>query len=183
MGGVPAQLVPDNPKVGVTRANWYEPGLNRTYLDLATHYGRDFAGLTAAPARQGQSRSRRAGGRALDPGAAAQSTLLLARAELLGPVVTDAQLTNRLPEVRMPVDSAAVAELKRRAPSGAEPFNLVCFAFLLMSTSLVSKDARCRCSAIHALASVAVANGLTVIGWLSEVMTSTENPSPTGITQ
>ena len=38
MGGVPAQLVPDNPKVGVHRANWYEPGLNRTYLDLATHY-------------------------------------------------------------------------------------------------------------------------------------------------
>src|SRR5215831_17833972 len=39
IGGVPAQLVPDNPKVGVTRANWYEPGLNRTYLDLAAHYG------------------------------------------------------------------------------------------------------------------------------------------------
>jgi transposase len=39
MGGVPAQLVPDNPKVGVDRANWYEPGLNRTYLALATHYG------------------------------------------------------------------------------------------------------------------------------------------------
>src|SRR3954471_12676931 len=39
MGGVPAQLVPENPKVGVARANWYEPGLNRTYLDLATHYG------------------------------------------------------------------------------------------------------------------------------------------------
>jgi len=38
MGGAPAQLVPDNPKVGVTGANWYEPGLNRTYLDLATHY-------------------------------------------------------------------------------------------------------------------------------------------------
>jgi transposase len=36
---VPAQLVPDNPRVGVDRANWYEPGLNRTYLDLATHYG------------------------------------------------------------------------------------------------------------------------------------------------
>ena len=30
MGGVPAQLVPDNPRVGVDRANWYEPGLNRT---------------------------------------------------------------------------------------------------------------------------------------------------------
>jgi len=39
MGGVPAQLVPDNPKVGVDRANWYEPGLNRTYLGLAAHYG------------------------------------------------------------------------------------------------------------------------------------------------
>jgi transposase len=39
MGGVPAQVVPDNPKVGVTRANWYEPGLKRTYLNLATHYG------------------------------------------------------------------------------------------------------------------------------------------------
>ena len=39
LGGVPAQLVPDNPKVGVDRANWYEPGLNRTYLDMATHYG------------------------------------------------------------------------------------------------------------------------------------------------
>ena len=38
MGGVAAQLVPDNPKVGVDRANWYEPGLNRTYLELATHY-------------------------------------------------------------------------------------------------------------------------------------------------
>ena len=31
--------MPDNPRVGVDRANWYEPGLNRTYLDLATHYG------------------------------------------------------------------------------------------------------------------------------------------------
>ena len=38
MGGVPPQLVPDNSKVGIDRASWYEPGLNRTYLDLATHY-------------------------------------------------------------------------------------------------------------------------------------------------
>jgi transposase len=35
--------------VGVTRANWYEPGLNRTYLDLATHYGT--AILPARPRR------------------------------------------------------------------------------------------------------------------------------------
>ncbi len=39
LGGVPAQLVPDNPKVGVDRANWYEAGLHRTFLDMATHYG------------------------------------------------------------------------------------------------------------------------------------------------
>src|SRR4051812_36147623 len=39
MGGEPAQLVPENSKVGVDRANWYEPGLNRTYLDMAAHYG------------------------------------------------------------------------------------------------------------------------------------------------
>ncbi len=39
LGGVPRQIVPDNPKVGVTKALWYEPGLNRTYLDLAAHYG------------------------------------------------------------------------------------------------------------------------------------------------
>src|SRR6201993_2463279 len=25
-------------RTGVDRANWYEPGLNRTYLELATHY-------------------------------------------------------------------------------------------------------------------------------------------------
>ncbi|HUC63963.1 MAG TPA: IS21 family transposase [Stellaceae bacterium] len=38
IGGVPRQIVPDNPKVGVLKANWYEPGLNPTYQDLATHY-------------------------------------------------------------------------------------------------------------------------------------------------
>jgi transposase len=39
IGGVPRQIVPDNPKVGVLNANWYEPGLNPTYQDFATHYG------------------------------------------------------------------------------------------------------------------------------------------------
>ncbi len=39
LGGVPRQLVPDNLRSGVLRANWYEPGLNPTYLDLASHYG------------------------------------------------------------------------------------------------------------------------------------------------
>ena len=79
MGGVPAQLVPDNPKVGVDRANWYEPGLNRTYLDLAAHYG-----TAILPTRVRKPRDKakvevgRARGRALDPGAPAQPPLLLA---------------------------------------------------------------------------------------------------------
>src|SRR3954447_21982389 len=35
----PEEPAPAKAGVGVDRANWYEPGLNRTYLDLATHYG------------------------------------------------------------------------------------------------------------------------------------------------
>jgi transposase len=38
-GGSPALWVPDNLKSGVTRANYYEPEINRTYAELAAHYG------------------------------------------------------------------------------------------------------------------------------------------------
>ena len=38
-GGVPEVLVPDNLRSGVTTAHRYEPELNPTYQDLATHYG------------------------------------------------------------------------------------------------------------------------------------------------
>ena len=38
-GGVPELLVPDNLASGVTRAHRYEPVLNRTYREMATHYG------------------------------------------------------------------------------------------------------------------------------------------------
>jgi transposase len=38
-GGVPALIVPDNLKSGVTLAHHYEPELNRSYADLAQHYG------------------------------------------------------------------------------------------------------------------------------------------------
>jgi transposase len=38
-GGAPALLVPDNLKSGVTHAHRYEPMINRTYEDLARHYG------------------------------------------------------------------------------------------------------------------------------------------------
>ncbi|HTP05629.1 MAG TPA: IS21 family transposase [Nitrospirota bacterium] len=39
MGCVPEILVPDNPKVGITHPCRYEPDLNPTYQDMATHYG------------------------------------------------------------------------------------------------------------------------------------------------
>ena len=39
LGGVPKAIVCDNLKAGVTAASRYEPGVNRTYQDLATHYG------------------------------------------------------------------------------------------------------------------------------------------------
>src|SRR5919201_5534908 len=39
LGGVPKAIVCDNLKAGVTASNRYEPGINRTYQDLAAHYG------------------------------------------------------------------------------------------------------------------------------------------------
>jgi transposase len=44
--GVPAILVPDNLRSGVSKAHRYEPDLNPTYLELANHYG-----LAVVPAR------------------------------------------------------------------------------------------------------------------------------------
>jgi transposase len=38
-GGVTRQIVCDNLKAGVTAACRYEPGISRTYQDMATHYG------------------------------------------------------------------------------------------------------------------------------------------------
>ncbi len=37
--GAPAIIVPDNLRSGVTRADRYEPEINRTYAELAAHYG------------------------------------------------------------------------------------------------------------------------------------------------
>ena len=39
IGGVPKAFVPDNLKAGITKPSRYEPGINRTYQDLADHYG------------------------------------------------------------------------------------------------------------------------------------------------
>jgi transposase len=37
--GCPARLVPDNLKTGVVKADLYDPQLNRSYAELAAHYG------------------------------------------------------------------------------------------------------------------------------------------------
>ena len=38
-GGTPRQIVSDNLRAGIARACYYEPQVNRTYADFATHYG------------------------------------------------------------------------------------------------------------------------------------------------
>jgi len=47
IGGVPKAVVCDNLKAGVTKVSRYEPGINRTYQELAEHY--DTAILPARP--------------------------------------------------------------------------------------------------------------------------------------
>jgi transposase len=51
--GVPKALVCDNLKAGVTVVSRYEPGVNRTYQDLAAHYG-----TTIMPARPRKPRDK-----------------------------------------------------------------------------------------------------------------------------
>jgi transposase len=38
-GGVPARLVPDNLRTGVDKPDLYDPKINRSYAELAVHYG------------------------------------------------------------------------------------------------------------------------------------------------
>ncbi len=52
-GGVPKLLVPDQLRTGVSHPCRYEPGLQRTYEELATHYG-----TAVLPARGGHPRDK-----------------------------------------------------------------------------------------------------------------------------
>lgn len=53
LGGVPEMIVPDNLKSGVTKACRYEPGVNRTYEEMAAHYG-----VAVVPARRAKPRDK-----------------------------------------------------------------------------------------------------------------------------
>lgn len=52
-GGVPARIVPDNLRTGVERADLYDPKLNRSYAELAEHYG-----VLVDPARRGKPKDK-----------------------------------------------------------------------------------------------------------------------------
>lgn len=52
-GAAPHIIVPDNPKALVTRADRYEPELNRTFEEMAAHYG-----AVVIPARAGRPRDK-----------------------------------------------------------------------------------------------------------------------------
>ncbi|MGH8277842.1 MAG: IS21 family transposase, partial [Steroidobacteraceae bacterium] len=52
-GGSPEALVPDNLKSGVTKACWYDPEINPSYLELAQHYG-----TMVLPTRPGHPRDK-----------------------------------------------------------------------------------------------------------------------------
>jgi transposase len=52
-GGVPARLIPDNLKTGVSRPDLYDPKINKTYAELATHYG-----CLIDPARAGKPKDK-----------------------------------------------------------------------------------------------------------------------------
>jgi len=49
IGGVPELVVPDNAKTAIVKASFYEPEVNRTYAEMAAHYGT--AILPARPRR------------------------------------------------------------------------------------------------------------------------------------
>lgn len=53
IGGVPARLVPDNPRTGVSRACRYDPELNPAYAELAAYYS-----VTVLPARPARPRDK-----------------------------------------------------------------------------------------------------------------------------
>jgi transposase len=53
LGGVPAKVVPDNLKVGVTHASYYDPVINASYAALIRHYG-----TAVVPARKRKPRDK-----------------------------------------------------------------------------------------------------------------------------
>lgn len=95
--GVPAILVPDNLRSGVSKTHRYEPDLNPTYLELANHYG-----VAVVPARVRKPRDKAKA----EAGVLLVERWILARlrhrtffslAELNGVMVTELEALNTRP--------------------------------------------------------------------------------------
>jgi transposase len=71
LGGVPARLVPDNLKAGVSHASFYDPTINPGYHDLAQHYR-----VAVVPTRVRQPRDK----------AAVENAVLQVERRVLAPV-------------------------------------------------------------------------------------------------
>ena len=78
LDGVPAKVVPDNLKVGVTHASYYDPVINASYaaIDQALRHGRGSGTVTQAAGQAG-GRKWRVAGLSLASGSAAPSPILL----------------------------------------------------------------------------------------------------------
>jgi transposase len=80
MGGCPAIVVCDNLRSAVSRPHRYEPDVNATFAEMATHYGVAIVPARAyKPRGQGQGRVRGADRRAVDHRPAAGPQVLFAR--------------------------------------------------------------------------------------------------------
>ena len=70
IGGVPELVVPDNAKTAIVRASFYDPQVNRTYAEMAAHYGTAILPARPRKPRQGEGRAGRPDRRALASGPA-----------------------------------------------------------------------------------------------------------------
>ena len=111
-GGSTGLWVPDQLKSAITRACRYEPGINRTYEELAAHYGAVVvSGPPAEAPRQSRGRKRCPPRPAVDPRPAAPSGLL----------------QSRRPESRDP-DAARRAQRPSDATARGQPPHALCAA-------------------------------------------------------
>jgi transposase len=100
--GVPAILVPDNLRSGVSKTHRYEPDLNPTYLELANHYG-----VAVVPARVRKPRDKAKA----EAGVLLVERWILARlrrrtffslSELNGVIATELEALNARPFKKLP---------------------------------------------------------------------------------
>src|SRR5580693_1697407 len=104
IGGVPELVVPDNAKTAIVRASFYDPQVNRTYAEMAAHYG-----TAILPARPRKPRDK----------AKVEQAVLIVERWLLG------RLRRRVFHSLADVDAALgelMTQLNERQPLRSEPY-------------------------------------------------------------